>query len=108
MANPLRDEDKIYEKIKKENITVHPLIWELISHHIRNDLFMLSLPIDSLRSQPLWTLKIGSFVIKFLYRITFQKGQPEDLINICDKSLGKIDDIDKFLKKLKEATYRGK
>lgn len=105
MANPLREEDKIYEKIKQEHITVHPLVWELISHHIRNDLFLMSLPIDSLRSHPLWILKVASFTIKLLYKITFQKGKPEDLIEACDRSLSKVGDIDSFLKKIKEATY---
>lgn len=47
MANPLSNEQEIYERIKKENITVHPLIWELINHHIGNDLYMINLIIGS-------------------------------------------------------------
>jgi len=43
MANPLPNEQEIFEKIKKENITIHPLIWELINHHIGNDLYMINL-----------------------------------------------------------------
>lgn len=47
MANPLTNEREIYEKIKKENITVHPLVWELIDHHINNEVYMINLIIGS-------------------------------------------------------------
>jgi hypothetical protein len=106
MANPLRDEDKIYERIKKENITIHPLVWELISHHIRNDIYLISLAIDSLRTQPLWLLKCTSFLMKFLYRASFQRGKAADLIGVCDSSLKGIKRVDEFLTKLKKTTYK--
>jgi len=47
MANPLSNEQEIYERIKKENITVHPLVWELLDHHIRNDLHVINIIIGS-------------------------------------------------------------
>ena len=47
MANPLPDEQAIFEQIKREGITIHPLIWKLINHHIRNDLYMINLIIGS-------------------------------------------------------------
>jgi len=47
MANPLPEEQEIYERIKKENIIIHPLVWELINHHIRNELHMINLIIGS-------------------------------------------------------------
>lgn len=47
MANPMPGEEEIYEKIKKENITVHPLVWQLLEHHINNDLYMINLIIGS-------------------------------------------------------------
>jgi len=47
MANPLPKEKEIYERLKKENIIIHPLIWELINHHIRNELHMINLIIGS-------------------------------------------------------------
>lgn len=47
MANPLTNEQEIYEKIRKENITLHPLIWQLIEHHINNDVYMINLIIGS-------------------------------------------------------------
>jgi len=55
MANPLPNEQEICERIKKENLTIHPLIWQLIEHHINNDLYMINLIIGStvLDSEPL-------------------------------------------------------
>jgi hypothetical protein len=43
MANPLPNEKEIYERIEKENLAVHPLIWEIIDHHINNDLHAINL-----------------------------------------------------------------
>lgn len=47
MANPLPNEQAIYNKIKNENITIHPLILELLEHHIGNDVYMIDLIIGS-------------------------------------------------------------
>lgn len=34
MANPLPNEQELYEKIKSENIDVHPLIWDTMYHYL--------------------------------------------------------------------------
>ena len=47
MANPLPHEPEIYERIKSENISVHPLIWELLNHHVNNDLYAINLIVGS-------------------------------------------------------------
>jgi hypothetical protein len=47
MANPLPNEDELYERIKKEKITIHPVIWELLTHHIGNDLSLITMPLQS-------------------------------------------------------------
>ena len=43
MANPLSNEKEIYERIEKKKLTVPQPIWELIDHHIGNDVYMISL-----------------------------------------------------------------
>ncbi|MFA6281794.1 MAG: hypothetical protein WCY05_04755 [Candidatus Omnitrophota bacterium] len=45
-------------------------------------------------------------MIKFLYKISRQPGEPEDLIHVCDESLERVYNISDFFTKLKEATYR--
>lgn len=47
MANPMPNEAETYDKIKKEKVTIHPLVWQLIDHHINNDLYMINLIIGS-------------------------------------------------------------
>ncbi len=47
MANPMRDEEEIYAKIREQNITIHPLVWELIDHHISNDLYIINIILGS-------------------------------------------------------------
>ncbi|MCX5699851.1 MAG: hypothetical protein NTX01_09205 [Candidatus Omnitrophica bacterium] len=47
MANSMKNEQEIYEKIKNQNITIHPLIWELMDHHISNDLYIINIIIGS-------------------------------------------------------------
>lgn len=83
MANPLSDEAQILEKIKNENIKVHPLVWHLIDHYIGNDVHALQ-------------FIAGSHII----------GNDPDPIPVEDgkKILHHCDEIRKFLIKLKEAT----
>lgn len=47
MANPMPNEQEIYERIKKEKISIDPLIWQLMEHHINNDIYMVNLIIGS-------------------------------------------------------------
>lgn len=47
MSNPLPNEAEIYERIKNRNINIHPLILELLEHHIGNDIYMINLIIGA-------------------------------------------------------------
>lgn len=87
MANPLSDEAQIYEKIKKENIKVDPLVWQLIDHYIGNDVQAMQ-------------FIAGSYVV----------GENPESIPPADgrKLLARCDEIRKFLRKLKEATREAK
>ena len=86
MANPLSNEAEIYAKIKDGNVNVHPLVWELIEHHIGNDIQALQ-------------FIAGSYVFG---------EKPEDIpAEDGKKILAHCDEVRKFLKKLKEATKKG-
>ncbi|MDP2941735.1 MAG: hypothetical protein Q8N85_05770 [Candidatus Omnitrophota bacterium] len=43
MANPLPNEKEVYEKIEKEKLTIPSPIWELLTHHLGNDLHAITL-----------------------------------------------------------------
>ena len=47
MANPLSNEDELYERIEKEKIDIHPIVWELLTHHIGNDLSMITMGLQT-------------------------------------------------------------
>jgi hypothetical protein len=47
MANPMREEEEIYKQIREQNVTIHPLVWELIEHHISNDLHIIFMILGS-------------------------------------------------------------
>ena len=51
MANPVPDEDKLYKILKDENIKIHPIIWQLLDHHIRNDLNGISVIVGDIFDQ---------------------------------------------------------
>ncbi len=107
MANPLPDEDAILARIEKEKATITPFIWELMDHHIKNDLFAMALALNKLRYTPKWILQAASCVIAFLFKITRRPGTPpQDLTRICEVSLERVKSIDCFLKRLKELTLQ--
>lgn len=81
MANPLPNEQEIYEEIKRENFTIAPIIWQLINHHINNDLHAIN-------------LILGSTVLD---------GEPLSEEN-AKKILKHTKEIKNFLDKLSEAT----
>jgi hypothetical protein len=87
MCNPLINEEKIYEVLEKEHLGVSSLIWQLIDHHIGNDLYIIS-------------LIAGSHVIgKDKDPIPVEQG--EKIIKYCEE-------INRFFKKLREVTNKPK
>lgn len=106
MANPLPNEDLIYKKIEEEKIKVDPLVWMLLDHHIRNDLNVISVIWSNFMLNPGWLLKFINAMIKFVYKISGQKGEPDDLIKYIDITLERVKNIDNLLSKLKKATKK--
>lgn len=49
MANPMMNEEEVYRRIKEEGAALDPLIWELLDHHIRNDLQIILFHIEELK-----------------------------------------------------------
>ena len=83
MANPLPNETEIYEKIEKEHIKVHHLVWELMDHYIGNDMHIIQ-------------LIAGNYVFG---------SSPEAIPpEYGKKILNQCDELRKFLVKLKNAT----
>lgn len=85
MAKPLTNEAGIYKRIKKENIQIHPIIWELINHYIGNDIY----------------------AIQLIAGIHITGDSPEPIpVEDGKKLIEHCDGVREFLRKLKSATTR--
>lgn len=83
----MASEDEIFERIKKENITIHPMIWELLTSNIVDDLFVIMLAVET-----------SILNTKYPKPLTKENAQ-----KIFERALK----IKKFLHKLKEAMGKG-
>jgi len=85
MCNLLNNEREIYAKIAKEKLAIPAIVWELLDHHLRNDLNVIS-------------------VIAGLYIATDAQEPipPEEGRKIVER----CQEISRFLKKLKKRTER--
>lgn len=107
MANPVPNEEKVYERIEKEHMRIDPLIWDLVNHHVRNDLNWITMCIGLQRETPKWILNSASFLIKFLYKISRQPGSPpDDLSKVFDGTIEQVKKVDTFLKNLRDKTCK--
>ncbi|MCP4653480.1 MAG: hypothetical protein GY858_08910 [Candidatus Omnitrophica bacterium] len=105
MGNPLKDEEKIWQQIEDENISVHPVVWELLNHHVRNALMAITMGLQLLRMTPDWILNSASWVMRVLWKLSRQQGEPpEKLSETCDKGVQRTKDVDVFLRRLRKAT----
>jgi hypothetical protein len=43
MCNPISNEKEIYEKITKEKLAIPSAVWQLLDHHLGNDLYVITL-----------------------------------------------------------------
>lgn len=103
MSNPLPYESELIQKLKDQKISVHPLIWDLLSHHILNDLQVIYLGNQLLTETPLWIHKTTTFVIKILYKIHYHHNyQPLDTDRIHKETLQRVSNIEDLMKRVKQ------
>lgn len=93
MANPLPNEKELYERIKSENISVHPLVWDTMYHYLGDYISAISfislLYIE--KNEPM-TIADGKRIIEYTRKIIDVVGKilhPER-INADGKSLEQI------------------
>jgi len=105
MANPIGNEMELYESFKKEKVRVDPRVWELINHHVRNDLNHISVAVGLFAFLP---EDILTEVDEYVKKLCKEKGLPGDpppeLKRCLDSSLEHIKSTDKFLRALYELT----
>jgi len=52
MANPLTNEKELFEKIEKDKLTIPAPIWQLLTHHIGNDLYAIQMIVGNYVTGP--------------------------------------------------------
>ena len=87
MSNPLNNEKEVYEKIVKEKLVIPSVIWQLLDHHLRNDLNVITL--------------IVGYHITGNTQESIPAGEGEKIIERCEE-------ISRFLKQLKDTTDKSK
>ena len=103
MANPLTKEQEFYEQIKKEKITVHPVIWDTMYHYLGDYISVInsiatyyiekneSISLDDAQKILEYTAKIGAAVDKVLYPQKIQnEGQYWDKVKAAHITLHPI------------------
>ena len=105
MANPLRDQDRIYKRIEEECLRIDPEVWALINHHLRNDLSYICTWIGFMRMTPKWILREASVLMNRPYTESGEPGSPPPvLLQTLEGTLQRVESINEFLKDLRERT----
>lgn len=107
MANPLPNEEEIYRKIEKKEITIDPEILGLIRHHIGNDLQVIFLGVGLLMDTPPWVLRTTGMVTRVLCRLHILKGGSLEVEKVCRETLIRAANIKKLLNKIRDVSPNG-
>jgi len=96
--------EELLEKIKKENIPIHPTLWELLNHVLGNRIYALELTIGDFLSNPKWLFKATSFVMAFLYKVSGGRGKIFPMLYYLQKIQNNVRQMEHFIKRLRETT----
>ena len=98
--------EELFQKIKDEKIMVDPVVWSLMTHVLGNSVYSITLILGDFLSTPPWILKTGSGLMKFLYKITGNKGKLYSIEESLQKALNNAYMIKDLLKRLREVTEK--
>lgn len=96
--------EELLEKIKNENITIHPTVWELMNHVLGNRIYALELTIGDFLSNPKWLFKVASLVMAFLYKVSGGRGKIYPITYYLQRIQNNINQMDAFIKRLREVS----
>ena len=106
MANPIPDEQKLYEEIKQSGVSLDPRIWQILSHHIGNDIQVIHLSVRCIADLPSWLKRMHTLVTHF--RRPFKKVLiSHDIDTVCGEALTHVENINELMRKLKATVKQG-
>ena len=101
MANPMPNEQDLLQEIKKAGVSLDPRLWQILSHHIGNDIQVIQLAVKNLSDTPLWAKRIFKIVM-ILHRPFKKRLRSEDLSMVCDEALTRTENITVLLGRLRD------
>ena len=100
--------EELFKKIEDNNITVDPVVWELMGHVLGNRIYIISLIITDLLDTPKWILNAGSRLMIFLYKMSGNQGKMRTLSELAERAAKNADQATEFMSRLRKATKREK
>lgn len=100
--------EELFKKIEDNNVTVDPVVWELMGHVLGNRIYIISLIVSDLLDTPKWILNAGSRLMNFLYKISGNQGKMRALSEIAERAANNADQATEFMTRLRKATKREK
>jgi hypothetical protein len=97
---------ELFNKIEQENITVNPVVWQLLNHVLGNRVHAINAILGDLLDTPSWILKAGSGLMIFLYKISGNRAKMYTVKEVIERALGNAYQIRAFLDHLREVTQQ--
>jgi|GEM_PF-1058717 len=107
MANPLYNEEALYEAIEKNKLQIPREIWELLNHHLRNDDQVIMFGADDLRQCLLEVIQTVACLQKHEKPLSGDDliALLQELVTCCDSLLIHARSIERFLAGLNKAMH---
>jgi len=100
MANPMPDEQELYEEIKQAGVSMDPRIWRILSHHIGNDMQVIYLSVKCLADLPPWIRYMHMIAMRFC-RPFKKRSISHDINAVCSSALEHVENVNGLMKKMK-------
>ena len=94
------DEQKLYEEIKEAGVSLDPRLWQILSHHIGNDIQVIYLSVRCLADLPPWVKGLHMVVMKF-HRPFKKTVIARDLDTVTAAALEHVENINALMRKIK-------
>lgn len=96
--------EELLKKISDENITIHPVVWDILTHVIGNRAYAIILILGELSDMPKWIIKASSCVMIFLYKVSGGKGNLHTVPYYLERIQRNTTLLKEFIDRLREAT----
>jgi len=97
---------ELLNKIEKEQITINPVVWQLLNHVLGNRVHAINAILGDLLDTPSWILKVGSGLMIFLYKISGNRARMHTIKEVLERALSNTNQIRTFLDHLREVTQQ--